>query len=217
MWAGRDLQEIQSAVDAMNALNNAQTPLPYPSTATPSDSNPYMPGPHPVSMVAAPVESESGYDDSDGDGSGSDVTEEDNNAMYEIPGFPLSPPSAGHNQNKEYPGSVDPVRVRSPPIIPGTPQLDIGMGLTVDVQAAVSGSTSRQRSGARHVKHRSRNTNDTPIQQPISFPGPPRREVPSRQTTNQSEISTVSTTLLGRPTDLATAKLLANPDVQVRS
>lgn len=238
MWAGRDLQEIQHLVDMSAAAERgAPTPLPYPSTTPSEHPAQYTPGgPYPLSaMSGLPSESDATY--SGDDYSNSDPEDDIDNEMYNIPSFPLGPPSAGHRQSvKEHPhisnagGDGPLVRVRSPPIINvGTPQLGVSsldahfnIGMTIDSQQ--SGAAGRRHpmrqdsvtSTTSSARHRSRRANDGP-RMPTPMPAsiPP---APSRSTTGQSELSTVSTSLLGRAGDSATAgNIMAAPEIQVRT
>lgn len=201
MWAGRDLQEIQSVVDSMNAA--PPTPLPYPPVGAP-------PGPLPVSALSGVSSSEPGAtSDDSSDDDGDDDDDDDNGTIHDIPGFPLRPhPSSAKVIHR---GKQPQSGVRSPQIVPANLDARTILNLQVDLSAQDSQSMARRHAAAGAAKEKPT---------PISILR--ERLPPSRSSTTgyseTSNISNASTTFLNSNTSQnATAQIMTNPEIHVSS
>lgn len=195
MWAGRDLQEIQTVVDVMNAA--PPTPLPYPPVRSP-------PGPPPVSALSGTSSSEpsavsdNGSDDDDDD----EEEDDDEQTIYDIPGFPLRSSSTSVVQREP---KLQP-NVHSPQIVPTGLDARVILSAQADALMQEGGSIAHRLAKAASTRDRL---------PPISV----RREIPpTRSSTAEvsNAPSNASSNFLNPNTSQnATARLMMNPEIHV--
>lgn len=232
------MQEIQSAVD--DIARATTTPLPY-TTRTPGPSRrstqSARPGPGPTppsvsalaSLIGTPVRSDSStvdsYSDNFDDSEDNDTEEEggEEGTLYNIPGFPLGSSRASGKSNTSN-GAEPIVEVgpgtRSPQIVSAGFEARASFNISVDALTQ-RGPTSAPATGMNERRRTKRNyqngvgpastLDDNARPSPLARP-------PIRQGTNHSEtsnVSAVSTMFLAGNSNAATARIMANPEVQV--